>query len=340
MSDVVGIDVGGTFTDLFYSRDGIHADRICKVPSTPQDPSIGLLDALTTAKIPQADLSLILHGTTIATNALIERVGAKCALVTTRGFRDVLELGRRDRPDFYGLTGKQNPLIPRNLRYEIDERMTFKGAVVRPVDRAGVERIADRLEAEEVDAIVVSFLHSYANPAHEERGRRPPRAHATRTGRSSPRASIIREYYEFERTSTAAIQAFLQPLIKTLCREAPRPARRLGLLAPDPRHAVERRPGAGGPARPARRPHRPLRPGRRRHRRGAHRRGGRLRPRDHRRHGRHQLRRRGGDRRRAGRSRRRPTSTSACRSASADDRRPHHRRRRRLASPTSTAAAS
>ena len=214
MSDVVGIDVGGTFTDLFYSRDGIHADRICKVPSTPQDPSIGLLDALTTAKIPQADLSLILHGTTIATNALIERVGAKCALVTTRGFRDVLELGRRDRPDFYGLTGKQNPLIPRNLRYEIDERMTFKGVVVRPVDRAAVERIADRLEAEAVGAIVVSFLHSYANPAHEEEvaallaARNPDWEIVTS-------ASINREYYEFERTSTAAIQAFLQPLIKT-----------------------------------------------------------------------------------------------------------------------------
>ena len=214
MSDVVGIDVGGTFTDLFYSRDGIHADRICKVPSTPHDPSIGLLDALRTADIPRDDLSLILHGTTIATNALIERVGAKCALVTTGGFRDVLELGRRDRPDFYGLTGKQNPLIPRNLRFEIDERMDFRGNVIRPVDRDAVEKLALRLKEENVEAIVVSFLHSYVNPSHEQEvaailsGINPDWEIVTS-------ADINREYYEFERTSTAAIQAFLQPLIKT-----------------------------------------------------------------------------------------------------------------------------
>ncbi len=213
MSDVVGIDVGGTFTDLFYSRDGIHADRICKVPSTPQDPSLGLLDALTTAEVPQGDLALILHGTTIATNALIERNGARCALVTTRGFRDILELGRRDRPDFYGLTGKQNPLIPRDLRFEIDERMTYRGEVVRGVDEGEVARLAERLEAEEVEAIVVSFLHSYANPAHEEQV--AEMLHEARPEwEVVTSASINREYYEFERTSTAAIQAFLQPLIK------------------------------------------------------------------------------------------------------------------------------
>lgn len=213
MSDVVGIDVGGTFTDLFYSRDGIHADRICKVPSTPEDPSVGLLDALNTARVPRDDLGLILHGTTIATNALIERVGAKCALITTRGFRDVLEMGRRDRPDFYGLTGKQNPLIPRNLRFEIDERMTFKGEVRRGVDPAEVADLAERLKTQNVAAIVVSLLHSYANPAHEDEV-------AAILGQANPDWEIVtsaamnREYYEFERTSTATIQAFLQPLIK------------------------------------------------------------------------------------------------------------------------------
>lgn len=213
MSDVVGIDVGGTFTDLFYSRDGIHAERICKVPSTPEDPSIGLLDALETAQVPHDDLALILHGTTIATNALIEREGAKCALITTKGFRDVLELGRRDRPDFYGLTGKQNPLIPRNLRFEIDQRMTFKGEIVREVVADEVAALAEILEREKVESIVVSFLHSYINPAHEEQV-------AAQLHEINPEwevvtsAAINREYYEFERTSTAVIQAFLQPLIK------------------------------------------------------------------------------------------------------------------------------
>lgn len=213
MSDVVGIDVGGTFTDLFYSRDGIHAERICKVPSTPHDPSIGLLDALNAACVPAKDLALILHGTTIATNAVIERNGARCALITTKGFRDVLELGRRDRPDFYGLTGKQNPLIPRNLRFEIDERVTFKGEVVRSVDDAEARALATALMAEEVGAIVVSFLHSYANPAHEDYVADLLRSHSP-DWEVVTSASINREYYEFERTSTATIQAFLQPLIK------------------------------------------------------------------------------------------------------------------------------
>ena len=213
VSGVVGIDVGGTFTDLFYSRDGIHADRTCKVPSTPHDPSLGLLDALTTAEVPQADLALILHGTTIATNALIERNGARCALVTTRGFRDILELGRRDRPDFYGLTGKQNPLIPRNLRFEIGERMTYQGEVVEPIDPDEVARLVGRLAAEEVAAVVVSFLHSYANPSHEEQVAEILNA-ARPDWEVVTSASINREYYEFERTSTATIQAFLQPLIK------------------------------------------------------------------------------------------------------------------------------
>src|SRR5579862_6703974 len=122
MGGIVGIDVGGTFTDLFYSRDGLTADAVLKVPSTPDDPSRGLLDALKAAGIDPSGLGLIVHGTTIATNAVIERKGARCALITTRGFRDVLELGRRDRPHMYGLTGVQNPLIPRDLRFEVDER--------------------------------------------------------------------------------------------------------------------------------------------------------------------------------------------------------------------------
>ena len=103
MAGIVGIDVGGTFTDLFYSGDARRPHLILKVPSTPQDPSIGLLNALRAAGLGAEELDAILHGTTIATNAVIERKGARCALVTTTGFRDVLELGRRDRPTMYGL---------------------------------------------------------------------------------------------------------------------------------------------------------------------------------------------------------------------------------------------
>lgn len=212
MAALVGIDVGGTFTDLYYSRDGINADRICKVPSTPQDPSNGLIDALVRAEIPQHDLELILHGTTIATNALIERQGARCGLVTTKGFRDVLELGRRDRPHFYGLTGIQDPLIPRDRRFEVTERMSHKGEVLVELDEDEVRLVGEALAEEEVEAVAVSLLHSYVNPAHEERIAAILKAIEPKWEVVTS-ASVIREYYEFERTSTAAVQAYLQPLI-------------------------------------------------------------------------------------------------------------------------------
>src|SRR5882762_5631211 len=167
MSGTVGIDVGGTYTDLYFSGDDGRVERVIKVPSTPKDPSIGLIDALRAAEIKPADLDQIIHGTTIATNAVIERRGARCALVTTKGFRDVLELGRRDRPHIYGLTGVQNPLIPRNLRWELDERIDHRGQVVRPLDDDEVRRLGHDLRGETVEAIVISFLHSYANPSHE-----------------------------------------------------------------------------------------------------------------------------------------------------------------------------
>jgi len=212
VAGIVGIDVGGTFTDLFYSIDGINADRICKVPSTPHDPSSGLIDALDRAQIPQDGLDLILHGTTIATNALIERRGAKCALITTRGFRDVLELGRRDRPQFYGLTGLQNPLIPRDLRWEIDERMNFEGEPQKAVDEDEVRKLALVLKEQDVEAVIISLLHSYANPAHEEQVASILRQYNA-PWQVVTSSSVIREYYEFERTSTAVVQGYLQPLI-------------------------------------------------------------------------------------------------------------------------------
>src|SRR6516162_237716 len=169
MGGIVGIDVGGTFTDLFYSQDGVTAHTVLKVPSTPDDPSRGLVDALGAAGIDPAGLDLIIHGTTIATNAVIERKGARCALITTRGFRDVLELGRRDRPLMYGLHGVQQPLIPRDLRWEVTERIDYRGNVLVALDEAEVRALAEMLKQQDVAAIVISLLHAYANPVHEER---------------------------------------------------------------------------------------------------------------------------------------------------------------------------
>ena len=207
---VVGIDVGGTFTDLYLTRqDG--TTKVCKVPSTPNDPSEGLMAALLDSGAAPHDVNLIVHGTTIATNAVIERKGAKVALITTRGFRDVLELGRRDRPSMYGLTGVHRPLIPRELRFEVSERMDAKGHVVQTLDETGLTRLAQSLLREGVDAIVVSFLHAYANPAHEARAEALLLA-VDSNWEIVTSHSVCNQYFEFERTSTAVVQGYLQPL--------------------------------------------------------------------------------------------------------------------------------
>lgn len=222
MTGIVGIDVGGTFTDLYFSGNAERPHQILKVPSTPQDPSLGLLDALRTAGLSPGELDAILHGTTIATNAVIERRGARCALVTTRGFRDVLELGRRDRPTMYGMEGVHEPLVPRDLRFEVDERLDHEGNELRPLDEAGLRAIGAVLKERDVEAVVIAFLHAYANTAHEDRARdilaeiNPDWELVTAT-------SVVREYYEFERTSTAVVQGYLQPLVaryaKNLARQ-------------------------------------------------------------------------------------------------------------------------
>lgn len=217
VTGIVGIDVGGTFTDLFLSGDGSRADAVLKVPSTPDDPSTGLLDALRQAALEPGDLDAIIHGTTIATNAVIERRGASCALVTTRGFRDILELGRRDRPTMYGLSGVQNPLIPRDRRWEVDERVDQNGQVILPLDEEQVRRLGQSLREQEVEAVVISFLHAYANPSHEARASEIL-AYAGPGWEIVTSSGVVREYYEFERTSTAVIQGYLQPLVSRYAR--------------------------------------------------------------------------------------------------------------------------
>ena len=217
MAGIVGIDVGGTFTDLYFSGSEGRSHHILKVPSTPHDPSVGLLHALEKAHLQPGELDAILHGTTIATNAVIERKGARCALITTRGFRDLLELGRRDRPQMYGLEGVHEPLVPRELRFEVDERLDHEGQVLRPLDEAGLRAVAEALQELKVEAVVISFMHAYANTAHEDQARailatiNPAWELVTAT-------SVVREYYEFERTSTAVVQGYLQPLVARYAR--------------------------------------------------------------------------------------------------------------------------
>ena len=212
MAGIVGIDVGGTFTDLFYSGDATRPHRILKVPSTPHDPSLGLLDSLQAAGLGAHELAAILHGTTIATNAVIERKGARCALVTTTGFRDILELGRRDRPTMYGLEGAHEPLVPRDLRFEVDERLDHEGAVITPLDLGQLRAIGQALIEARVESVVISFMHAYANTAHEDQARAELQA-INPAWEVVTATSVVREYYEFERTSTGVVQGYLQPLV-------------------------------------------------------------------------------------------------------------------------------
>ena len=220
----VGIDVGGTNTDLLLVDNEGKSFRLAKVPSTPADQSDGVLSGLEAAGVPPGNLAAIVHGTTVATNSVLERKGARCGLITTRGFRDVLELGRRTRPNAYGMIGSFEALIDRELRFEVTERLDAKGNVVTPLDEAEVISAVAQLALLGAEAVVVHFLHSYANPAHEQQAAAIVRArwHNEHVTASS---EILREVREFERGSTAAINAYVQPIMARYLR---RIAERLG----------------------------------------------------------------------------------------------------------------
>ncbi len=212
MARLLGIDVGGTFTDLFYLDEATDRVGISKASTTPRDLSVGLFNAMEKIGISAREMDLFIHGTTIATNAIIERKGARCGLITTMGFRDVLELGRRDRPHVYGLYGVQEPLIPRELRLEVRERMNFRGEVIEPLDETAVLKAGEVLQRAGVEAVVVCFLHSYANPAHERRAREllhqlAPDWVVTLS------SDLLPEFFEFERLSSTTLHTYLQPMV-------------------------------------------------------------------------------------------------------------------------------
>jgi N-methylhydantoinase A len=211
MRRVAGIDVGGTFTDLLL-QDADGSVRMAKVPTTAANQADGVLAAIAAAGSDPASLDLIIHGTTATTNAVLERKLAKVGLVTTQGFRDVLELGRRTRPQPYGLTGSFEPLIPRDLRREVAERMDARGQVLTPLDEVAVAREVRALLAAGCEALVIHFLHAYANPAHERRAGELardiwPNAYVT-LGHE-----LLSEFREYERGTTASVNAAVQPVL-------------------------------------------------------------------------------------------------------------------------------
>ena len=166
----LGVDIGGTFTDLALAAgDRLHTLKVLTTHEAPERAVLAGLDAiLAESSLPPSAIGLTIHGTTLATNALIERKGALTALVTTEGFRDTLEIGTESRFEQYDLfLDKPPPLVPRRLRLPVPERLAADGRVLLPLDEAAVEALAPRLRAEGVEAIAVGFLHSFVNPAHE-----------------------------------------------------------------------------------------------------------------------------------------------------------------------------
>jgi N-methylhydantoinase A len=208
----VGIDVGGTFTDLLAIDSASGEVKLAKVPTTADNQAIGFMASLAAAGANPATLQAVVHGTTTTTNALLERKIARVGLITTRGFRDVLELGRRTRPQSYGLRGTFHPLIEREYRLEVPERMDADGKVLVPLDETAVGEATRKLLALGCEAVVIHFLHSYINPAHEKRAAEIVRGLWPNPYVTAGHA-ILSEYREFERGVTAAVNASVQPVL-------------------------------------------------------------------------------------------------------------------------------
>src|SRR5262245_19355083 len=204
MSAILGVDVGGTFTDFFLLDDLTGETHTHKVASTPDDPARAILEGLH-ALVPQRGLAFLAHGTTIATNALLQRRGGKVALITTAGFKDLLEIGRQTRPKIYDLkVDHPEPLVPRERRFEVVERVGPAGEVIRILSDADLQRAIADVKASEADSVAVCFLFSFLNPTHEQQVGR-----ALRTALPgldvSLSCEVQPEFREYERLSTTVL---------------------------------------------------------------------------------------------------------------------------------------
>ena len=218
MSYAVAVDIGGTFTDLVGYDHETRRVAYTKSATTYGNFVEGILDCFEKAGLTPDQAHHINHGTTLVINAYIQRRGARAALVTTRGFRDILEIARGNRPDPFDLHYKRDePLIPRSLRFETPERIDTFGKVIEPLDLAALDALADELKAAAVQSVAVFFMNSFANPEHEERAaarlrERLPGVYVTHS------TELTREWYEYERTSTVAANAYVGPQVNTYIR--------------------------------------------------------------------------------------------------------------------------
>jgi len=233
MAVKIGVDVGGTFTDVALWDDATQRLAYLKLASVPHDPAEGILAGIrgiaAREGVTPGALTFVAHGTTVATNALLEGKGARTALITTHGFRDLLEIARQKRPDLYDLQAdKPPPLVPRDLRFEVRERLLADGRVLETLDDGDVADALDRLGAPDPEAVAVCFLYSFLDPAHERRvatllRERRPRAYVSLSSDVSP------EFREYERLSTTVLNAYLGPLISRYISRFDDEVRRLGV---------------------------------------------------------------------------------------------------------------
>ncbi|MBN9081243.1 MAG: 5-oxoprolinase [Rhizobiales bacterium 62-17] len=212
-------DIGGTFTDVAAFDERTSRLLLGKTLSTPRHLVEGISEGAGKSGARFADASIFLHGSTVAINTMLERNGAKAALITTAGFRDVYEIGRINRPDAYNLYfRKHDPLVPRSRRFEVNERLTAEGDVHQPLDEASVHAVCDRLIEIGVDAVGIMLLHSYRNPTHEIRVREIVRERLPQAFVSASH-ELSQEYREFERCSTVLANAYVGPRVRDYIQE-------------------------------------------------------------------------------------------------------------------------
>ena len=209
---IIGVDVGGTFTDVFILDEISSSVSVAKVPTTPKDQSVGFLNGILSKIDELSDVATIIHGTTVATNALLERKGSKTGVITSKGFKDILEMRRRDRPNTWGLWGNYKPIVPRDLRLEVKERILADGTIRDHVDVNEIQDRARKLLEEGCEALSIIFINSYANDENEKIAKGAvkdiwPNEHITVS------SEILPEIREFERASTSTLNAVLQPVL-------------------------------------------------------------------------------------------------------------------------------
>ena len=225
-------DIGGTFTDLVHLDESTGALTVAKSLSTPRDLTRGVLDSIRQARLDAAAVTSFVHGGTTVINAITERKGVKTALVTTEGFRDVLEIARGNRPDLYNLRyRKETPFVPRRLRFEVRERVDARGRVRVKLHLEDLDRVVAVCRTEGVEAVAIQFLHSYARPAHEAECEAWLRERLPGVGITASHA-ITREWREYERANTAVLNAYVQPIVERYFGALEAGLRALGLACP------------------------------------------------------------------------------------------------------------